>query len=88
MKCVLVKINCRVYGHIITEVNREIQNHIDCKICNKFLLVPSDETKFLIFPSHMLNISYQTIEQTERCTQDKVGLAALNDHLLVNATPW
>lgn len=43
---------------------------------------------FSFFPSHMLNISYQTIEQTERCTQDKVGLAALNDHLLVNATPW
>ena len=43
---------------------------------------------FLFFPSRMLNISCKTIEQTERCTQDKVGLAALNDHLLVNATPW
>ena len=33
----------------------------------------------------LLNIS---IEKANRCTQDKVGFAALDEQVLDNATPW
>ena len=63
--------NCRVYGQIINYINISQQRYLESHWLqnNKFQLVPSDETKFLIFSKSHVKRLYWTNSHREMYTR-------------------